>query len=39
MPDSEPNLHHVLVVAGALVVRDGQVLFVRQTYPPFEGLW
>lgn len=38
---SEPDFtpHHIPVVAGALVVRDGQVLFVRQTYPPFEGLW
>jgi 8-oxo-dGTP diphosphatase len=28
-----------LLVAGALVARGDQILFVRQTYPPFEGLW
>ena len=36
---SESYLQRVMVVAGALVVRNGQILFVRQTYPPFEGLW
>ncbi len=39
MTESEFNPYRVVVVAGALVVREGQVLFVRQTYPPFAGLW
>jgi 8-oxo-dGTP diphosphatase len=39
MTETEFNPFRVMVVAGALVVREGQVLFVRQTYPPFEGLW
>jgi 8-oxo-dGTP diphosphatase len=28
-----------IVAVGAAVVRDGSVLFVRQTYPPFAGQW
>ena len=39
MSEPEFNPCWVMVVAGALVVRDSQILFVRQTYPPFEGLW
>ncbi len=29
----------LVVAAGAVVVRNDRVLFVRQTYPPFAGQW
>jgi ADP-ribose pyrophosphatase YjhB (NUDIX family) len=38
-PRAEFTPWRILIVAGALVVRNGEILFVRQTYPPFERLW
>lgn len=34
-----PEHLEYLLVAGALVVQEARVLFVRQTYPPYVGLW